>query len=74
MHALGVIFIDVLIAFFFIGMAGSAVVVVISFVEDFHELFDKDDSAPEPARPPQSTAQTPASASFNSPKASAKEA
>ncbi len=27
---------------FFVGMAGSAVVVAISFVEDLHELFGED--------------------------------
>ncbi|HEY0759021.1 MAG TPA: hypothetical protein VGD59_07190 [Acidisarcina sp.] len=30
----------VLSTIFLVGMAGSAVVVVISFVEDLHELFD----------------------------------
>jgi hypothetical protein len=29
----------ILTAMFFIGMAGSAVVVVLSFVDDFRELF-----------------------------------
>jgi hypothetical protein len=29
----------ILCAMFFIGMAGSAVVVVLSFVDDFRELF-----------------------------------
>jgi len=27
---------------FFVGLAGSAVVVIISFVEDFGELFERD--------------------------------
>jgi uncharacterized membrane protein YqhA len=27
---------------FFVGLAGSAVVVIISFIEDFGELFDRD--------------------------------
>ncbi len=33
----------VLVPLFFLGLAGSAVVVVISFVEDFKELFGEDD-------------------------------
>jgi len=32
----------VLVVMFFVGMAGSAVVVVISFVEDIQELFGED--------------------------------
>jgi hypothetical protein len=36
-------------AIFFIGLAGSAVVVLISFVEDFKELWDRDDK-PRAAR------------------------
>jgi len=27
---------------FFVGLAGSAVVVIISFIEDFGELFERD--------------------------------
>jgi hypothetical protein len=34
--------IRVLEVMFFVGMAGSAVVVLISFVEDFKELFGKE--------------------------------
>jgi hypothetical protein len=55
MHGLGVVFIDAITGLFFIGLVGSAVVVIISFIEDFHELFDSDDSVAEPVRPPQST-------------------
>jgi hypothetical protein len=68
MHSLGVVFVDVIIALFFLGLAGSGVVIVISFVEDFHELFDSDDAVAKPAGPPRSTATTPASASFTAPK------
>jgi len=68
MHALGVVLIDVIIALFLFGLAGSAVVVLISFVEDFHELFAPDDSIPAPARPQQSTPKISASASFTAPK------
>jgi hypothetical protein len=39
---LATIFVRFLETLFFLGMAGSAIVVVISFVEDGHELFGKD--------------------------------
>lgn len=38
----GLIAMHVLEVLFFVGMAGSAVVVLISFVEDLHELFGED--------------------------------
>ena len=65
------VFVDVVVALFFIGLAGSAVVVLISFVEDFRELFASDESAPEPARPPQSSSTLASSASFTAPRSSA---
>jgi hypothetical protein len=40
--ALGIFFMHVLEVMFFVGMAGSSIVVIISFVEDAHELFGKD--------------------------------
>jgi hypothetical protein len=40
--AFGLMAMHVLEVMFFIGMAGSAIVVVISFVEDIHELFGED--------------------------------
>lgn len=43
MFALGLIFIRVITALFFIGIAGSAIVVAIAFVEDFRDLFDSDE-------------------------------
>jgi hypothetical protein len=43
MHQLGVIFIWTLTGMFMLGLAGSAIVVLISFVEDFNELFHGDD-------------------------------
>ncbi len=49
MHAIGKVLIDVIVVLFFVGMAGSAVVVIISFFEDFKELFGDDDAVPEPA-------------------------
>lgn len=49
MHAIGKVLIDVIVVLFFVGMAGSAIVVVISFFEDFKELFGDDDALPEPA-------------------------
>ena len=61
MHALGTLFIHLLSTIFFIGLAGSAVVIAISFVEDFHELFGPDDPTPEHAPSPRvSTNQAPA--------------
>lgn len=48
MHAIGKVLIDVIVVLFFVGMAGSAIVVVISFFEDFKELFGDDDAVPEP--------------------------
>ena len=40
----------VITALFFIGLAGSAIVIGISFVEDFHELFGPDDPGPDSAK------------------------
>jgi hypothetical protein len=61
MHALGTLFVHLLSTIFFIGLAGSAIVIAISFVEDFHELFGPDDPASEPTPSPRvSTNQTPA--------------
>lgn len=54
MHAIGTVFIDVLVTMFLVGLAGSAVVVVISFVEDFKELFGDDEAVQEPHVPPRS--------------------
>lgn len=49
MHAIGNFFVHLITALFFIGLAGSLIVIVISFVEDFHELFgpDEPNSGPE---------------------------
>ena len=33
----------IVVPLFFIGMAGSAVVIVVSFVEDLKELFESED-------------------------------
>lgn len=52
MHELGKLFLDVLAGMFLIGLAGSALVVGISFVEDFGELFSSDEGPVEPPRPP----------------------
>ncbi len=38
----GLFAMHVLEVMFFVGMAGSAIVVVISFIEDAHELFGDD--------------------------------
>lgn len=52
MHFLGRLFIDLIITIFFIGLAGSAVVILIAFADDFRELFGSDESTPEPVAPP----------------------
>lgn len=39
--------IRVLVAVFFIGLAGSVIVILLSFVEDFRELFTRDESGSE---------------------------
>jgi hypothetical protein len=51
MHSLGTFFVYAICAMFFVGLAGSAVVVLIAFFEDLKELFGSDESVPaEPAR------------------------
>ena len=52
MYAIGKVLIDVIVVLFFAGVAGSAVVIVISFVEDLRELFGPDEGPPEPEAPP----------------------
>jgi hypothetical protein len=47
MHAFAVFLIRAVTILFFIGMAGSAVVIVISFVEDWGELFGPDEPTTE---------------------------
>ena len=56
MHFVGRMFTDVMVAMFFIGLAGSAIVILISFVEDFRELFGSEESSTEPVGHPQSSA------------------
>ena len=57
MHVLGTFLMHLLTVLFFVGMAGSVFVIMISFVEDFHELFGPDD---EPITEPMKAApQTP---------------
>lgn len=51
MLAFGLFLVRALTVLFFVGLVGSAVVVLISFVEDFQELFSPDEPA-EPKRPP----------------------
>lgn len=48
MHALGRVFVDVAIGMFFLGLAGSAIVILIAFVEDFQELFGEDEGSQAP--------------------------
>jgi hypothetical protein len=52
MHSLGTFFVYAICAMFFVGLAGSAVVVLIAFFEDLKELFGSDEADPEPARQP----------------------
>ena len=47
MHAFAVFLIRAVTILFFIGLAGSAVVIVISFVEDWGELFGPDEPTTE---------------------------
>ena len=42
MQTIMLFFMRMLEVAFFVGLAGSAVVVIISFIEDFGELFDRD--------------------------------
>ncbi len=51
MLAFGLFLVRALTVLFFVGLVGSAVVVLISFAEDFQELFSPDEPA-EPKRPP----------------------
>jgi hypothetical protein len=50
MHALGLFLMNSITTLFFIGLAGSAIVIAISFVEDFRELFGPDEPSSEPTK------------------------
>lgn len=54
MHAIGAFLVNALVVLFFVGLAGSSVVVVISFFEDLKELFGDDETVAEPHAPPRS--------------------
>jgi hypothetical protein len=56
MHLLGKVLIDLIVTMFFVGLAGSAIVILISFVEDFRELFGSDEVSHEPTAAPHSAA------------------
>lgn len=56
MHLFGTFFIYVLTALFLVGLAGSVVVVLISFVEDFQELLGPDEPIEKSGVPPGSGA------------------
>ena len=43
----GTLFIRAMVGLFLLGLGGSAIVVLISFFEDFKELFSKDEPATE---------------------------
>ena len=51
MYVLGMFLMRVITALFFIGLAGSAIVVAISFVEDFRELFGPDEPELKASKP-----------------------
>jgi hypothetical protein len=54
MAFLGTIGIYFLVAIFVVGMAGSTIVVLISFVEDFREFFGSEETLPmAPSTPSQ---------------------
>jgi hypothetical protein len=53
MHGLAGLMMHVITVLFFIGLAGSCIVIAISFVEDFHELFGPDDPSPELTKSPE---------------------
>ncbi len=55
MHALGTVFVDVIVGMFFLGLAGSSVVVLITFFEDFKELFGPDEGPEAPHGAPQTS-------------------
>ena len=55
MHVLGAFLMRVITVLFFVGLAGSAIVIAISFVEDFHELFGPDEASSELSKSPQQT-------------------
>jgi len=50
MHAIASLIIHLLVVAFFVGLAGSAVVVLISFAEDGKELFGKDEKTVPPSQ------------------------
>ena len=52
MIRVGTFLVHLVTALFLIGLVGSAVVVIISFVEDFRELFSDDEVAPTAPHPP----------------------
>ena len=57
MHALGAFLMHTLVALFFVGLAGSVIVVLITFVEDFGELFGREEAHSEaPQVPPPASA------------------
>lgn len=70
MYAIGKFLIDAIVVLFFVGIAGSAVVIVISFVEDFRELFGPDESSPQHEEPPSTAHMKSAAYSYSSKKES----
>jgi hypothetical protein len=58
MFRVGMFLVHLLTAMFLIGLVGSAVVVIISFVEDFRELFSDDEDTPTAPHPPKEEQKT----------------
>jgi hypothetical protein len=52
MIRVGTFLVHLVTAMFLIGLMGSAVVVIISFVEDFRELFSGNEDTPTAPPPP----------------------
>lgn len=52
MFAFSLLFLRVITVLFFVGMAGSAIVVLISFFEDFKELIAPDEVVEKNPKPP----------------------
>jgi hypothetical protein len=73
MHLLGTICVYLVTTLFFIGLAGSAVVVVITFIQEIREFNAPEDAADELRKSPPPPAAEPAQvASYTAPRAAAR--
>jgi len=55
MHGFGTFLVRLVTILFFTGLAGSTIVIAISFVEDFRELFGPDEPSERPLKRPHKT-------------------